>query len=266
LNISNDINELIENIVKWVNKVKGDYDIKGIAISSPGAVDTKIGIIGGCSAVPCIHGPNFKSLIGDKTNLQVSIENDANCAAIAEVFSGAAKDVSDILFVVCGSGIGGAIIKDKKIHYGHNLHGGEFGFMLMEEVDGELINFSDCASTMSFVRKVRKHYNDESWDGEKIFKEAENGNEVCIKAIDTFYTNLAKGIFNLQHIYDPQMILLGGAISNRLDFIEQINGKIDYLRARITIATIKPIIDTCTHKKDANLVGALAHFLEEYNL
>ena len=137
--------------------------------------------------------------------------------------------------------------------------------MIMEESDGEYLNFSQVASTMSFVRKVRKYYNDESWDGESVFEAAKNGDEVCIDAIDTFYKNLAKGIFNLQHIYDPEIILLGGAISNRKDFIEKINEKLLIIRKSISIDTCMPKIDTCTHKKDANLIGALANFLMEYD-
>lgn len=264
LSISDDFNNIIDGIVNWVEGIRVNYDIKGIAISAPGAVNSKIGVIGGASAVPCIHGPNWKEILGEKTGLPISIENDANCAALAEVFSGSGKDFKDILFVVCGTGIGGAIIKDGKIHHGKNLHGGEVGYMLMEEENGEYRNFSEVASTMSFVRKVRKYYNDDSWNGEDVFEGAQKGDNVCIEAIDTFYKNLAKGIFNLQHIYDPEIILLGGAISNREDFVDRINEKLGMIREKIDIDTLMPKIDTCTHKKDANLVGALANFLIEY--
>lgn len=263
--VSHEVGEFTEAIINWVEKIKKDYDIKGVAISSPGAVNTKSGIVGGASAVPCIHGPNWKKILNKKLNINISIENDANCAALAELFNGTAKDLKDVLFVVCGSGIGGSIIKNGEIHHGKHLYGGEFGFMLMEESDGEFKNFSEVASTMSFVRKVREYYNDNSWTGEKIFEEANNGNEFCSKAIETFYMNLAKGIFNLQYIYDPEIILLGGAISCREDFIKNINKKLEYLLSKISIAEIMPLIDTCTYKKDANIIGALAHHLKEYS-
>ena len=256
---------LMGNIVEWINSMKEKYEIEGVAISSPGAVDTKIGIVGGASAVPCIHGPNWKEEILKRTSLKASIENDANCAALAEVFSGTAKGVSDMMFLVCGTGIGGAIVNDGKIHHGKHLHGGEFGYMLMEEEDGQFYNFSEVASTMSFVRRVRKHYNDESWDGVKVFEEAANGNEVCIEAIERFYKNLAIGIFNIQYVYDPEMILLGGAISEREDFIDRINKKIDEIMSKVEIAKVRPQVLTCTHKKDANLIGAVANFIKEGN-
>lgn len=266
LYVSHELSEFIDAIVLWIEKVKLEYDINGVAISSPGAVDTKTGTVGGCSAIECIHGPNWKELIKEKTKLPVSIENDANCAALAEVYFGSAKDVNDMIFIVCGTGIGGSIVKDRKIHHGKNLHGGEFGMMIVgQDENGNLFNFSEIASTMSFVRKVRKHYNDETWDGKKVFEAAENGNEFCKNVIEQFYMNLSTGIFNLQHIYDPEKILLGGAISDREGFIEKIDEKIDEIRSKVTINTIKPIIGTCTQKKDANLIGALANFLVEYN-
>ena len=263
VDVAETFEELMSNIGAWVNSMKEKYEIEGLAISSPGAVDSVTGIIEGASAVPCIHGPNWREEIRNRFGLEIAIENDANCAALAEVFSGTAKDVKEMMFLVCGTGIGGAIVKDGKIHHGEHLHGGEFGYMLMEERDGRFYNFSECASTMSFVRKVRAHYNDDSWDGVKVFEEASKGNEICIEAIDTFYKNLAKGIFNLQYIYDPEMILLGGAISEREDFVERVNEKLDEILKIVEIAKVRPNVVTCTHKKDANLIGALANFLKE---
>lgn len=263
---SHELKEFIDTIVDWVSGMKSQYDIKGVAISAPGAVDTNSGIVGGASAVPCIHGPNWKDILSDRLNLNISIENDANCVALAEIFSGSAKEVNDILFVVCGSGIGGSIIKDKKIHHGKHLYGGEFGFMIMEDNDGEYKTFSEVASTMSFVRKARKYFNDESLDGKDVFNKAQGGDEFCKGVIDTFYGELAKGIYNLQYMYDPELILIGGSISDRDDFVISLNEKIDEILKKIKIAEIKPEIRTCTHRKDANLIGALAHHLKEYNI
>lgn len=263
---SHELKEFTDTIVNWVNGMKNQYDIKGVAISSPGAVDTNSGIVGGASAVPCIHGPNWKEILSERLNLNISIENDANCVALAEIFSGSAKEVNDILFVVCGSGIGGSIIKDKKIHHGKHLYGGEFGFMIMEDNDGEYKTFSEVASTMSFVRKARKHFNDESLDGKDVFNKAENGDKFCKEIIDRFYSELAKGIYNLQYMYDPELILIGGSISDRDDFVISLNEKIDNILEKIKIAEIKPEIRTCTHRKDANLIGALAHHIKEYNI
>lgn len=264
LEVNHDFNGLINSLVSFVEEAKQQYKVTGVSISSPGAVDSKTGMVNGSSAIPCIHGNNWKKIMGEATNLPISIENDANCAALAEVFNGSGQSFSDVLFLVCGTGLGGAIIHDGKIHHGKNLHGGEFGYMLMEERDGEFYNFSNVASTMSFVRKARAHFQDDSYDGIKVFEEATKGNEFCQNILDRFYLNLAKGIFNMQYFYDPEIILIGGAISQREDFIEKINEKIDYLLEKIEIAKVKPVLGACTHKGDANLIGALANFISEH--
>ena len=76
----------------------------------------------------------------------------------------------------------------------------------------------------------------EEWNGVRIFEEAQQGNEQCSKVIQTFYEELAFGVFNVQHMLDPEMILFGGAISAR------------------------------TYRQDANLLGALAHYRQRRGL
>lgn len=65
-----------------INKAKEEYSISGVAVSAPGGVDSDTGIIGGASALPCIHGPNFKKIFGEDLGVNLEIENDANCAAL----------------------------------------------------------------------------------------------------------------------------------------------------------------------------------------
>ncbi len=257
-----DFEGLVTVISNWVADLQQRYEINGLAFSLPGAVH-KSGVVGGASSVDYIHGPNFIEVFKEKTKLNVSVENDANCAALAEVFSGAGKDYQDLMVIVCGSGIGGAIIKDSKVHYGAHLHGGEFGYMLFNKIDDTFINLSDCGSTGSLLRKVQAHYKDIKITGEKIFELASSGDEFCIQAIDEFYLYLALGVFNLQHIYDPNIILFGGAISTREDFISRLDDNIEVIRQSQDIKTVKPKLARCKYKKDANLVGALASFLQE---
>ena len=128
IEIAETIEEFFERLAGKVNELKNKYNLQGIALSAPGAVDNESGIIGGVSALPYIHGPNFKTILNEMTGLPVEIENDANCAALGECWLGAAKGENDSAFVVCGTGIGGAVVKDKKIHSGFHKNGGEFGY------------------------------------------------------------------------------------------------------------------------------------------
>lgn len=240
-------------------------DIDGIAVSAPGAVSDN-GIIYGFSALAYLHGPNIKELIMEQTGCPVYMENDANCAGYAEVWAGAAKGKKDVLVIAIGTGIGGAVIKDGVLHKGAHLHGGEFGFMLMSpDIATHTNTWSGAASTIAMVRKVAeaKCISMDSLSGEEIFKMAEEGDRDCIKAIEEFYHLLAYGIYNLQYIYDPEVILIGGGISAREDLILRINEKLDKILEALSISQVKPIIDTCQFRQDANLLGAVYGFIQE---
>ena len=110
--------EFYQCLEETVNELKKQVPIKGVALSCPGAVDQKTGVIGGDSALPYIHGFDIRSELKKRFGLPVSIENDANCAALAEMASGAGKKVKDAIFLVIGTGVGGALVVDKKLHHG----------------------------------------------------------------------------------------------------------------------------------------------------
>ncbi len=259
-------------MISEIEKAKDEYNIEGVAVSAPGAVDSDTGLIGGASALPCIHGPNFKKIFGEDLGLTLEIENDANCAALGEVWRGTAKDNSDVLFVVCGTGIGGAVIKDKKIHKGNNRLGGEFGYNILVNnkngINSTFETWSDVGSTGALLRRVanEKGITEADIDGRKIFELAEAGDEICINAIDDFYYYNAIGIFNIYYMYDPEKIVIGGAISSREDFIEKINEKLDILMNGVEESTIRPTIEKCKFENDANLIGALFNYLQRNNM
>ncbi|BDG34296.1 ROK family protein [Saccharococcus caldoxylosilyticus] len=264
----NDFEKFKEDLLAVVRQAKERYEVVGIAMSCPGGVDSDSGVIGGSSALPCIHGPNFKEVFGSETGLPVELENDANCAALGELWKGAAKHNRDVLFVVVGTGIGGAVVKDRKIHKGAHLHGGEFGYMIMdvrnENGNIECKTWSDIGATGALVCRVAKEkgLSVHELNGEKVFAMTEQGDLQAQKAIDEFYFALARGIFNIQYVYDPEKIILGGAISNREDFIEQIEKRLSLLMSHIGIAKVRPVIEKCHFKNDANLLGALYHYMQ----
>ncbi|WP_185819595.1 ROK family protein [Salibacterium salarium] len=256
--------ESLEELITVISDISAkNNDCEGIAISAPGAVSDK-GIIYGSSAIPYLHGPNIKELIFDKTSMPVYMENDANCAGYAEVWNGAAKGIQDALAVVIGTGIGGAIIKNGELHKGANLHGGEFGYMLLNSgKTGSNEVWSRTASTEALVRKTaeKKDIPKSTLTGEKVFEWADAGDEDCIETIEEFYHLLALGIYNLQYIYDPEIILVGGGISARKDLIDKIQEKLELIMASVDLAKVKPEIAACQFRQNANLLGAVYGFI-----
>lgn len=238
--------------------------VKGLALSLPCAVDSETGIIGGSSALDYIHGPNIKEELEKRLQVRVEMENDANCAALAEVWKGAASDVNDCCFIVSGTGIGGAVVKNKRIHKGQHLHGGEFGYMIADFnfETKEMKTWSDVGSTVAVVRAVAKAKGVDvaSLDGRDIFDHYHEDSDYE-KAVDKYYYVLANGIYNLQYAYDPQKIIIGGGISVRDDLLDEVNQRLDVIFHRFKHAKIRPVVLTCQYHNDANLLGALYHFL-----
>ncbi|MGY4688655.1 ROK family protein [Salibacterium sp. K-3] len=255
------LNELI-TIISEISTANNEYE--GIAISAPGAVSDE-GIIYGSSAIPYLHGPSISQLISEKTGMSVYLENDANCAGYAEVWNGAAKEKQDVLIVVIGTGIGGAVFKNGEVHKGANLHGGEFGYMLLDSNHPNNNGiWSRMASTNALVKKTaqEKGMHKDELTGEKIFEWADAGDEVCIETIEEFYHLLAVGIYNLQYIYDPEIVLIGGGISARKNLIENIQNKLNLIMESINLAKITPQIASCQFRQNANLLGAVYGFIK----
>ena len=254
----------VDTVDSIVNHYKNNYPLSGLAVSMPGAVNVETGYIDGISALPYIHGPNIKSLLQERTKLPVELENDANCAGLAEGWIGAAKDVSDFICIVIGTGIGGALVLDKKIRHGKNRYGGEFGYMIMENYLDRPIGdtWSTVAATGGLVYQVakRKGIPSRSLDGKKVFEMAEQGDKEVQEEVEKFIKRLAVGIYNLQYVIDPEKILIGGAISNREGLIEQINAKLSEMKYNEDSLAIR--VERCQFGNDSNLIGALYHFLQ----
>lgn len=257
----------LESLLMLIKKQVQRYyeqNFKGIAISAPGSVSEE-GIIYGSSAIPYIHGPNIKHLIEEETGIRPQIENDANCAGLAEVWKGSGKEKKDVAIVVIGTGIGGALIKDGAVHKGNTLHGGEFGYMILNphNLGSGMNTFSEVASTYSILKRVaaEKQTDISTLSGEMVFSLADQGDEVCKKAISEFITMLSVGLYNIQYAYDPELILLGGGISQRDDLIIRLKKEMNRIVETVHEATITPKVDLCAFHADANLVGAVCHLL-----
>ncbi len=256
------IDNFLMKLKEIVEENSDDFSLQGIAVSSPGAVNVKSGFIGGASAIPYIHGVNMIGLIEEKTGLRTAIENDANCAALAEGWLGAAKAADYYICIVVGTGIGGSIVLNQSILRGASLHGGEFGCMIMSAPLQDLQNtWSLVASTNALVKEVkrRKQLEEGTFNGEDVFRLAEEGDTIALECLSDFYKRLAIGIYNLQYALDPEKILIGGGISSRPEVIDGINRELIGLRN--DVSTLQIEVEACLFGNDANLVGALFHFL-----
>jgi len=260
--------ELVHSMGEVHRQLAKDYSFVGIALSLPGAPNNETGTVQGDSALLYLHGPNLREALLQETGLYSYAENDAKSAALGEVWKGAARDVNDALFIIIGTGIGGAIVKDKKVHQGPNMLAGEFGYMILHPdfVKKEFKTFSDLGSTGSLIQNVaiRKGVEPEHLTGEEIFADAEDGDKDCIEAIEKFYESIAVSIFGLMYFYDPEKIIIGGGISSRSDLIDCIKEKIEIIKESFYsgVDEMDPPIVYCEYGGDANLLGAVYNYIQ----
>lgn len=240
--------EVLTELVKNYEQL---YQITGVAISSPGAVNKTTGAIEGASALPYIHHFDIRGELEARFVLPVSMENDANCAALAELKFGAAKGMKDVIFMVLGTGVGGAIVIDGKIQHGQHLFGGELGFMLMDDTH----SFSELGTAIGMANRYKARTG-KDLTGEAIFNLAHAGEEIAQEEMTVFLFNVAKGIFNLAYAFDPECIVIGGGVSQAEWLIPELEKELQKMLNKFRIAPFLPVIKACQYRNDANLVGA----------
>jgi len=253
--------ETLTDIVKWGKSIA---QIEGIALSQPCVTDAKTADALSEGALIYIKNTNPAKTLGEKFGLPYSAENDGNCAALAEVWIGRAKEAANMALVVCGTGVGGAVVIDRKIIGGHNKFAGEFGMCITGfEADGSPVIWSKNGSTTALIN----HYasasgkDPKTLDGKKVFELADLGDEIAKSCVDNYFRIFAYGVHNIQHVYDPEVILIGGAISSRHDFVERVNHALDGIYSHLLGLMSRPQVAICACGADANLIGAVYHLL-----
>lgn len=242
---------------KIVSLALTNDNISGITLSVPGAVDSEKGIIYGFSALPYIHNFPLKDELEIATGKNIYLENDANCAGLAEAYYGAAKDFSSSVSFIIGSGIGGAVVINKKLLKGKNLFAGEFGFMITER--GQTL--SELASPVhASVRYSEKMNLETGISGKELFSLKEKGDKLATEEIEQIYRALAIGIYNVCLTVDPDIVLLGGGISVRLDILQPVLENLAHLQEKYHSQDQKIKVEICHFQKDANLIGAFANY------
>ena len=168
----------------------------------------------------------------------------------------------DAVVVVCGSGIGGAVIKDRKVVKGVHHMAGEFSYQLTtaEEPYGErrMFGFSSGIASLIELASSKMDMPREELDGEVIFRDASNGNRQAIEAVREYARRIAVQITNYQFILDPERIAVGGGISIQPLFLKLLKEelvKINRLYEKWQIPM--PEVVACRYYNDSNLIGAL---------
>lgn len=248
---------ILGKAVRIVEEYVQENEISGICISTAGMVDTEKGeIFYSAPLIPNYTGTKFKAVMEERFGIPCEVENDVNCAGLAESISGAGKGSSISLMLTIGTGIGGCLVLDGKVFHGFSGSACEVGYMHMDGSD-----FQTLGATSILTQKVadRKGEPVGNWNGYRIFKEAGQGDSICIQAIDEMVDVLGKGIANICYVINPEVVILGGGIMAQKEYLgERIEKALQsYLVSGIARHTR---IAFAKHQNHAGMMGAYYHF------
>lgn len=249
---------IMECIKKLIGECLEEFqEVEGIAVSTAGMVNPEKGeIFYSSPLIPEWTGTKIKDILEEEFHIPCEVENDVNCAGLAESMSGAGKDAQICVCLTIGTGIGGCIVINKEIFHGFSNSACEVGYMHL--TDGV---FQDVAASKSLVEKVesQKKLQAGELNGKIIFDKAVAGDTECIHAIEEMADVLGKGIANICYVLNPEMIILGGGIMSRKEYWRPLLMKAlnKYLVSGIAEKTTLTFAE---YENDAGMLGAFYNY------
>jgi glucokinase len=248
----------------------------GVGVSVAGATDPETGVLFGPPNLPGWDGYSLKPALEQGLSMNVSIANDGNLAALAELLYGAGRGLKNVIYMTVSTGIGGGIIIDGEPYGGARGFAGELGHIIIDR-NGAVCNCGNsgclealCSGT-AVARIARERLKGgessmllgmaggevEKVDAPAVAAAARAGDRLAATIMDEVSTNLGIGLVSIINAFDPDIIVVGGGMSQNLEMmmpriVEQIDrhatgrrlGRVPVVRAEL--------------KDDASLVGAAA--------
>ena len=255
--VLNTIIEIIKEIIKE-NNINVE-EIESIGIAFPGTV-SETSVIKAENLG--IENYEVVKKIKKEFNVPIYLENDAKCAAIAEKEFGSLKKYEDSVFLIVGTGIGGAVFLDGKLLKPKRFSGFEVGHMVINK-NGIKCNcgrkgcFETYCSMRRLKEKISKEFDLNTIDGIKIreFIEQNQENDKLNKILDEYIQDLQIGIANLINIFEPQAISIGGSFGHYEILLKRLQDKINEKTELYNKEQIPKIL-TADLKNDAGIIGA----------
>jgi fructokinase len=194
-----------------------------VGIGTPGTLSSVTGAIKNSNSV-CLNGQPLREDLSQKLAREIRLSNDANCFALSEATDGNAADARSVFGVIIGTGTGGGLVSNGQLITGANGIAGEWGHNPLpwpspDELDATTCycGRSGCIETWlsgpGFSRDHEQH-SGKLLDAAEIYQLANNGEASCQQSLDRYIDRLARGLAHVINIFDPQVIILGGGLSN----------------------------------------------------
>ena len=261
---------ILDTVQTAIRDFLGSHDVpklEGIGVSATGQIDSRRGVVAGtCGNFPGWIGVDIKGTLERAFGLPVTVANDANCMLLGEVWAGAARGYTDVVGVTLGTGVGGGILTGGRLLEGARGLGGELGHFRLHALDGVACTcgaigcYERYAATTALVRGAQKMGLDAP-DGRTIFEAAAAGDARTQAVLNHWINEIAQGLVGLVHIFNPQLILIGGGVSAQQALL--IDPLAEKVRASVMPAFAEGLeVKAAALQNDAGLVGAVYYFRE----
>jgi len=210
----------------------GEYGpIRGASVMVPGAVDSAQAVVLSAPNLPSLIDFGLKAVLQERLGWPVFLENDANAAAIGEMWLGAARGCRDVVSVTLGTGVGGGMVLGGKLWRGAHGAAGEIGHTTVDPFSGLQCKCGNTgclelfASATAIVRMARESLSQfsgatltaDELTAEKIYDAGRNGDELALSVFRRAGKYLGIGLANLMSLIDPEIIVINGGVVNGWD-------------------------------------------------
>lgn len=248
---------ILDDIVDTFNSLSLKYPFLGVSISSGGVINSTTGeVLSATGSIKDYIGMNIITYLNERLNVPISALNDVNAMALCESSYGSGKNFKSMIALTIGTGIGGAILINGELIEGGAFSAGEFGLM---QIESNI--YEEVAATSSLVREAKKKIPTIK-NGVDVFNYYDKKHPIIIEVVNKFYNYLSIGIANLIYSFNPDIVVIGGGISERKTFISELK---EHLKNKLSEYMISHTeIKAAKFKNDAGMIGAYVHFLRKY--
>lgn len=251
-------------------------DLVGVGIATPGPLDVGRGVVTSAPNFPDWRDLPLKRLACDALGVEVTLENDANAAALGEFWIGAGRGARSLVFLGLGTGVGGGIVLDGRIVRGAHGLGGELGHILLDPGGptcgcGNRGCLETLASATAVVRMTEEALGSNpssclrgrtDLETKDVCEAARRGDSLALSVMDRMAYFLGLGIVSLIHTLDPEVVVVGGGVAESADlFLDRVRAMVDervFPAARGRVRIVRAVLGD-----DAGITGVACQVLEE---
>lgn len=235
---------VVSRMAKAILEIANGYNVQGIGVGSPGSIDHNSGTVRFSPNFPDWNDFPLGPMLSNLTGLKVYVENDANAFALGEKWFGAGKGYEHILALTLGTGVGGGIISHGVLITGKNGIGAELGHVIIEP-NGPLCGCGNygCLEALASATAIRRMalegqkkfpessiFKKPNVDAKAVFDSAKEGDTLALNIVERVVNALAIGVANFIHVFNPEVIVIGGGVSRAGDTLfKPLREKVEHL-------------------------------------